>query len=176
MLDVACHKCDRRGRLCLEGVIAAHGIDTGLAAMGHLGRRLSAREAPSAPKKGSRAMRIMICPLTAVAASAAILWSSIALGEDPRSSTVTGPSLLGACEAQDALQQAYCRGYIGGIVDAVVASGRRSPVTACIPPSVSRDQIIAISIEYLRDHPRETRSYAGAVLILEAIRKAYRCR
>jgi hypothetical protein len=30
MLEVACHRCDRRGRLSLERLIAEHGADTGL--------------------------------------------------------------------------------------------------------------------------------------------------
>jgi hypothetical protein len=30
MLEVACHRCDRRGRLSLERLIADHGADTGL--------------------------------------------------------------------------------------------------------------------------------------------------
>ena len=118
----------------------------------------------------------VFCRSTAAGVSAAIFWGSIALGQDARVSTVTGTSLLGACQEQDPSQVAYCRGYIGGIADAVLASNRRSPITACIPPSVSHAQIVEISIEYLRDHPRETRSYSGAVLVLEAIRKAYRCR
>jgi hypothetical protein len=30
MLEVACHRCDRRGRLSLERLIAEHGADMGL--------------------------------------------------------------------------------------------------------------------------------------------------
>jgi hypothetical protein len=30
MLEVACHRCERKGRLSLERLIAEHGADTGL--------------------------------------------------------------------------------------------------------------------------------------------------
>jgi hypothetical protein len=30
MLEVACHRCDRKGRLSLERLISEHGADTGL--------------------------------------------------------------------------------------------------------------------------------------------------
>jgi len=87
-----------------------------------------------------------------------------------------GSALLEACDAQDPAQRAYCRGYIEGIADLVVTMGRRSPVTACIPPTVMPEQIVDTAIEYLHEHPREVRSYSAAVLVQEAIRKAYRCR
>jgi hypothetical protein len=87
-----------------------------------------------------------------------------------------GLVLLEACDAQDASQRAYCRGYIEGIADLVITMGRRSPVVACIPPSSSPAQIVDTAIEYLHDHPHEVRSYSAAVLVQEAIRKAYRCR
>jgi len=87
-----------------------------------------------------------------------------------------GSALLDACDAQDAGQRAYCRGYIEGIADLVVTMGRRSPVVACVPPSASPAQIVDTVTEYLHEHPREVRSYSAAVLVQEAIRKAYRCR
>jgi hypothetical protein len=88
----------------------------------------------------------------------------------------TGTALLQACDAQDVSERAYCRGYIEGIADAVLITGARSPIAACIPPSVTVAQIVDTTVEYLHDHPREVRSYAGAVLVLEAMRKAFRCR
>lgn len=87
-----------------------------------------------------------------------------------------GAALLEACDAQDASRRAYCRGYIEGIADIVVTMGRRSPVVACIPPSTSPAQVVDTAIEYLHEHPREVGSYSAAVLVQEAIRKAYRCR
>ena len=87
-----------------------------------------------------------------------------------------GAALLEACDAHDASQRAYCRGYIEGIADLVVTMGKRSPVVACIPPSTSSAQIVDTVIEYLHEHPREVHSYSAAVLVQEAIRKAYRCR
>ena len=87
-----------------------------------------------------------------------------------------GPALLEACDAQDAAQRAYCRGYIEGITDLVMTMGRRSPVVACIPPAVTSEQIVDTVIAYLHEHPREAHSYSAAVLVQEAIRKAYRCR
>lgn len=102
------------------------------------------------------------------------LWTSVAQAEQAPA-TLSGASLIEACDAQDASQNAYCVGYIGGVADVVLNSGRRSPVTACIPQSASKDQIFNTTVEYLHDHPREVRSYSGAVLVLEAIRKAFRC-
>jgi Rap1a immunity proteins len=87
-----------------------------------------------------------------------------------------GSALLEACDSEDAGQRAYCRGYIEGIADLVVTMGRRSPVVACIPPAVMPEQMVGTVTEYLHEHPREVRSYSAAVLVQEAIRKAYRCR
>jgi hypothetical protein len=87
-----------------------------------------------------------------------------------------GTDLVAACDAQDASQRAYCRGYIEAIADLVITMGKRSPATACIPPSATPAQIVDTVLGYLHDHPREVRSYSAAVLVQEAIRKAYRCR
>jgi Rap1a immunity proteins len=103
------------------------------------------------------------------------LSADIGRAEELRVSTFPGTKLLEACEAQDATQHAYCRGYIGAIVDLVVAGGRRSPIIACIPTTTTHAQVVDLAVEYLRDHPRETRSYAAVVLVLEAIRKGFRC-
>jgi hypothetical protein len=113
--------------------------------------------------------------LIAAAVSAAMTVCAFAAhAEQAPGSAVTGTALLEACDAQDGPHD-YCLGFIGGIADVVRTGGRRAPVIACIPPSVTRDQIVGVTIEYLHDHPREVRSYAGAVLVLEAIRKAFRC-
>ena len=87
-----------------------------------------------------------------------------------------GAVLLESCDAQDVSQRVYCRGYIEGIADLVITMGKRSPVVACIPPSTRPAQIVDTVIEYLHEHPREVHSYSAAVLVQEAIRKAYRCR
>lgn len=114
--------------------------------------------------------------LLAGVSCAAALWASVVQAEQIQLSGDTGAGLLDACEARDVAQHAYCLGYIGGIADVVLTGGRRSPITACIPSSVTNAQILDITVEYLHDHPREVRSYSGAVLVLEAIRKAFRCR
>jgi hypothetical protein len=110
-----------------------------------------------------------------IGAGAATFWASIVHAEQvPLPSA--GTKLLEACESQDVAQHAYCRGYIEGIADVVLTMGRRSPITACIPPSTTKSKIIDITVEYLRDHPRISRSYIPAVSVLEAIRKEFRCR
>lgn len=111
----------------------------------------------------------------ALAAGIAVFAASAAHAERVPSGH-PGPVLLDACDAPDPAQRAYCRGYIEGIAELVVTMGRRSPVVACIPPSASPAQIVDTAIEYLHEHPREVRSYSAAVLVQEAIRKAYRCR
>ena len=111
----------------------------------------------------------------ALAAGIAVL--SATRGQAERApSGHAGPALLEACDAPDAAQRGYCRGYIEGIADLVMTAGRRSPVVACIPLSTGPAQIVDTVIEYLREHPREVRSYSAAVLVQEAIRKAYRGR
>jgi Ssp1 endopeptidase immunity protein Rap1a len=107
---------------------------------------------------------------------AAMVWVPNAEAEQFQVSGLTGTALLEACQSGDPGQHGFCLGYIAGIADSVSASGKRSPVTACIPASVTQAQIVDTAVEYLREHPRETRSYSGAVLVLEAIRKAFRCR
>lgn len=114
--------------------------------------------------------------LLAGVSCAAALWASVVQAEQTPRSGDTGTGLLDACEARDVAQHAYCLGYIGGIADVVLTRGLRSPITVCIPSSVTNAQILDITVEYLHDHPREVRSYSGAVLVLEALRKTFRCR
>jgi Ssp1 endopeptidase immunity protein Rap1a len=111
-----------------------------------------------------------------LALAAAVMVAGSAAEAERVPSGQSGPALLAACDAQDASQRAYCRGFIEGIADLVITMGRRSPVVACIPPGAAPEQIVDTAIEYLHEHPREVRSYSAAVLVQEAIRKAYRCR
>lgn len=61
----------------------------------------------------------------------------------------------------------FCAGYIGGVIDT-------SHSLFCIPPEITKRQLINITIMYLRDHPKTMAMYAPN-LVVAATRTAFPC-
>jgi hypothetical protein len=72
--------------------------------------------------------------------------------------------------------QAACLTYVVGSLDAFVAAmaAFRRPATICIPPAVTNNQLMQVSVAYLRAHP-EAASANGAEIVIAAIHRAYPC-
>jgi len=74
---------------------------------------------------------------------ALVLWSRAALA-------LTGNELLKRCEDNDAVQRAFCVGYVIGVAD-MVEEGPSGLI--CVATGVSNGQLSDIVVKFLRDHP-----------------------
>ena len=94
---------------------------------------------------------------------AAVLAASMAGTVQAR--LTTGNDLMQHCIAAP---DSFCAGYIGGVIDT-------SHILFCIPPDVTKRQIINITIMYLRDHPEKLGLFAPS-LITKATQAAIPCK
>jgi hypothetical protein len=94
-----------------------------------------------------------------------------------RVSTMTGNTLLEACESKDAFQHALCLGYIQGATDIDAMDGATFPERrrSCVTENVTNGQIEDVVVKYLRDHPEE-RHLLAAILVVRAVAKAFPCK
>lgn len=86
-----------------------------------------------------------------------------------RVSKVTGNSLLGLCSATDVKG---CDAYVSGVADALAEAGETR--AACIPASVTTQQLRDVVIKALRDQP-QNREMPGGRLTVHAFEKAWPC-
>jgi hypothetical protein len=89
----------------------------------------------------------------------------------------TGHDLEDACSLypQHAETTAMCMGYIAGTLDMVRGFDKTFKVrTACEPPGVTGDQLIKMTIKYLRDHPAQLH-FTAASLIWNMYTETFPC-
>jgi len=91
---------------------------------------------------------------------------------------ITGNRLKEACQFYPGHTEAasFCIGYISGSLDA--ARGTNNAVRGelvCEPPNVVGEQLIAMAIKYLSDHP-ELLHLTASSLILDMYVKAFPCK
>lgn len=90
----------------------------------------------------------------------------------------TGNVLWEDCSSPkaDYQRQAWCGGYVSGVVDmnAVAAVRRGSPVF-CLPAHVTVQQAIDVVRKFLEDHP-EKRHAAAADMVAEALSRGFPCK
>jgi len=107
---------------------------------------------------------------------AAIVLLTMAPAHAQHVSTVTGNQLLEYCESKDAFAQGLCDGYITGASDIESMEGSAFPDRrrSCTPNTVTNGQMTDVVVKYLKDHPEE-RHMLAAVLVVEAVTKAFPC-
>ena len=112
----------------------------------------------------------------------ALFWSASVFSETIVGGFVTGNSLFDVCSDSHHINEAYCKGYVAGVADAisqmnaVKANGWTTPST-CIPQGekVTQDQLKDVVVQYLTAHP-EIRHVAAAGLTLLALQAAFPCK
>jgi hypothetical protein len=77
----------------------------------------------------------------------------------------TGNDLMQHCSNTT---DSFCAGYIAGVIDT-------SHALFCIPPDVSKLEILNITIMYLKQHPKKLGLYAPN-LVVKSIRSAFPCK
>jgi hypothetical protein len=86
----------------------------------------------------------------------------------------TGNNLLSLCTSNGVLETGVCRGFVGGIADAMALDpilGNR----ACIPVPVTLGQARDVVIRFLEQHP-EARHYSAASIVALALAAAFPCK
>jgi hypothetical protein len=84
-----------------------------------------------------------------------------------RVSKVNGNRLLALCKQTDITG---CDAYVAGVADTLTEKH-----AACIPPQVTTDQLRAVVLKTLNQHP-EKRELSGAVIVLHSLTTAYPCK
>ncbi|MGO9047704.1 MAG: Rap1a/Tai family immunity protein [Xanthobacteraceae bacterium] len=90
---------------------------------------------------------------------------------------VTGNNLKEYCGLypQHAEATALCMGYISGALDTMRGYDKMLKLNlACEPSQVTGEQLIAMTIKYLSDHP-EKLHFTASSLILDMYTKAFPC-
>jgi hypothetical protein len=113
----------------------------------------------------------------------ALLWSASVFSEGiPMGSFESGNNLFGVCSDDHHFNQAYCKGYMVGVADALMAAnamkenGLAIP-SACIPSGehIKSEQVRDVVVQYLAAHP-EIRHQAAAGQALMALQAAFPCK
>ena len=89
----------------------------------------------------------------------------------------TGNDFLSQCEVgSDALSEAYCLGYIAGLVDrdAVAQGLNEGAGMICLPEESNLRQSVDVVLEFLRETP-EVRHESARILALIALGRAFPC-
>lgn len=71
-----------------------------------------------------------------------------------------------------------CIGYTEGVMDGAMAEaaivGKSQLAPFCVPSEVDNEQLIRITLKYIRNHPEEAHK-PGFVQIIRALREAFPC-
>lgn len=103
----------------------------------------------------------------AAAVFSAIAGTALAANPPAGPNIPTGPNIdERPCRSQDA----YCRGYVAGILDSLRISGR-----VCLPDAVPPPRVEFIVRDWLALNPSLV-SQAGAELIANALEKSFPCK
>ena len=86
----------------------------------------------------------------------------------------TGNMLLEGCQADDIGHRNACVGYVMAVTDVVDAIGSLHGWRACIPHSVTGNQVTDIALAYIEDAPEERHLVAHS-LIARALADAFPC-
>jgi hypothetical protein len=80
-----------------------------------------------------------------------------------------------ATDIQDAVDGSFCRGYVLGVVDALIATSVTTETAYCIPTSADSDQFVGVVAKYLNDNPAKLNEPAG-LLVAKSMVDAFPCK
>lgn len=73
----------------------------------------------------------------------------------PAGAVTTGYELLESCSEADTdtrFESGVCNGYVGAVAD-VMFNYPFTGLQVCFPVDITRDQLVRVSIKFLREHP-----------------------
>jgi hypothetical protein len=80
-----------------------------------------------------------------------------------------------ATDIQDAVDGSFCRGYVLGVVDALISASVTTETTYCIPANADSDQLVRVVAKYLNDNPAKLNDPAG-LLVTKSMLDAFPCK
>ena len=114
----------------------------------------------------------------------ALFWSASVFSQtkvSPVGAFENGNNLFGICSDDHHFNEAYCKGYVVGVADAImVANAQMATVGSMIPTCLPKDHLVAeqvrdVVVQYLTAHP-EKRHEAAAGHALVALQAAFPCK
>jgi hypothetical protein len=124
---------------------------------------------------------------TVLVLTAALLWPVSVFSETqlspelPVGAFVNGNELFGVCSDDHHFNQAYCKGYVVGVADAIAVVNAMKAnglaIQSTCPPKehFAPEQVRDIVVQYLTAHP-ETRHQAAAAEAVKALLAAFPCK
>jgi Rap1a immunity proteins len=122
--------------------------------------------------------------LRALLLTVALLWPVTVFSETkdiPVGAFVNGNELFGVCSDDHHFNQAYCKGYVVGVADAIsVVTAQIANVGSiaptCLPKEhLAPEQVRDVVVQYLTAHP-ETRHEVAAAEAVKALLAAFPCK
>ena len=86
-----------------------------------------------------------------------------------------GPKTLNIADMQAAVDGSFCRAYVLGVADTMIAMNVSTTKRSCIPADVDTDQLIRVTVKYLNDNPAKLHYPSGA-LVFRALTDAFLCK
>lgn len=80
-----------------------------------------------------------------------------------------------ATDVQEAVDGSFCKGYVVGVVDALISVSVTTKTTYCIPTNADNDQFVRVVAKYLNDNPAKLNDPAG-ILVTNAMVDAFPCK
>jgi hypothetical protein len=80
-----------------------------------------------------------------------------------------------ATDIQDAVDGSFCRGYVLGVVDALIATSATTETAYCIPTNTDSDQLVRVVAKYLNDNPAKLNEPAD-LLVTKSMLDAFPCK
>lgn len=85
-----------------------------------------------------------------------------------------GNDLHAACTGGNEAQAQTCAGYVMAIVDVAAEARNEGTARACVPFNVARQQVVDVTVAYLRENPQLWRRLASS-LVMAALNARYPC-
>ena len=87
----------------------------------------------------------------------------------------TGTKLYNLCRAENAIDEALCKGYILGVQDAIYSGHLSDHFSICLPEGVEPDQIRLMLVRFIENNP-DIMNFAAEGLVAKTLENSYSCK
>ena len=122
--------------------------------------------------------RLWWCPMAMIIVSFVVLAPAPAQ-EAKVSAFRNGNELYEGCTSNNQAKQAYCLGYVAGVIDLQRDAQSTDPaliaIKLCVPRGVTLKQVADVVVDYLRRNPKSRHNTAASLVEL-ALMRAWPCK
>ena len=86
-----------------------------------------------------------------------------------------GTKLYNLCRAENAIDEALCKGYILGVQDAIYSGHLSDHFSICLPEGVEPDQIRLMLVRFIENNP-DIMNFAAEGLVAKTLETFYSCK